>query len=283
MRLIAVIAAAAVGVTSPFIASNPTWYEPIAPFRVIDTVYYVGTRDLAAWLIVTPKGHILLDAGAPENAMGVERNIARLGFKLRDIKILLNSHAHFDHSGGLARLKADSGAKLYASAGDRYALERGVYQGSESDHTLDAPPVKVDHILRDGERVSLGNVSLKVVLTPGHSAGCTSYELAVRESGIRHNAVFFCSATVAANRLAPKPQYPGIVADYQRTFARLKNIKADVLLAAHGSFFDLDAKRAKLGKGGPNPFIVPGEAQGLFADMEKAFGEALATQSGAAK
>ncbi len=268
---------------SPWIAANPHWYAPMEPFAVIDNIDYVGTKGLSAWIIKTPKGLILLDVGAPENAAAVEANINKLGHKLSDIKILLNSHAHFDHAGGLAKLKADSGAKLYASAGDRYALEKGAYQGSEASHSFDFPPIKVDHILRDGERISLGGVSLKVVLTPGHSPGCTGFEMAVRDAGKPHKAFFFCSASVAANRLVPNPQYPGIVADYQRTFATLKKVDADVFLAPHAEFFDLDAKRAKSGKGGPNPFIVPGEAQIVFAKMEAAFGKALAEQSAAGR
>jgi metallo-beta-lactamase class B len=257
------------------------WKQPAAPFHVIDTVYYVGTEGISAWIIRTPAGLILLDGGVPEAAPLVEANIKALDFVLSDVKILLNSHAHFDHSGALAKLKSDTGARLAASQGDRFALEHGVYPGSESIHAFDFPPVKVDRVLADGDRVELGGVTLTVVLTPGHSAGCTGFTLPVADKGVTHTAFFFCSASVAANRLAPKPQYPGIVDDYRRTFVRLKTIHADVLLAPHAEFFDLKGKRARLNDP-VNPFIVPGELDRLTATMETEFARQLALQTGKA-
>ena len=275
---------AALALARPAAAAPAAWTEPTAPFHVIDNVYYVGSAGIAAWIIKTPAGLILLDAGMPEYAPTVEANIRALGFKLSDVKILLISHAHFDHSGGLARIKADTGARLIASAGDCHALEHGVYDGSEDDHSLDSPPVKVDGLVADGGTVALGGVRLTAMITPGHTAGCTNYLLTVRDQGRPHTAFFFCSASVAANRLVPNslhlgPQYPGIVADYRRTFARLKTVKADVFLAPHAEFYDLAAKRAKLGGLGPNPFIVPGEMQKVVAALERGFAKSLAEQS----
>jgi metallo-beta-lactamase class B len=170
---------------------------------------------------------------------------------------------------------------LAASQGDRYALEHGVYPGSENVHAFDFPPVTVDRLLADGDVVDLGGVKLAVVLTPGHSAGCTGFTLPVVDRGMTHTAFFFCSASVAANRLAPKPQYPGIVDDYRRTFVRLKTIHADVLLAPHAEFFDLKGKRARLSDP-TNPFIVPGELDKLTATMEAEFHRQLALQTGKA-
>ena len=254
------------------------WTAPTKPFHVIDSVYYVGTEGISAWIIRTPKGLILLDVGMPDAAPLVEENIKALGFKLSDVKILLNSHAHIDHAGGLAKLKVDTGAMLIASAGDRYALEKGVYEGSEDVHLLDFPAVKVDRLIGDGETVELGGVKLTAVLAPGHTKGCTGYSLPVTDRGVTHQAFFFCSASVAANRLAPNPQYPGIVDDYRRTFARLKTIKADVLLAPHAEQFDLVAKRAKL-DGPVNPFVREGELQALTQNMEADFTVQLAKQT----
>ena len=254
------------------------WTAPTKPFHVIDSVYYVGTEGISAWIIRTPKGLILLDVGMPDAAPLVEENIKALGFKLSDVKILLNSHAHIDHAGGLAKLKVDTGAMLIASAGDRYALEKGVYEGSEDVHLLDFPAVKVDRLIGDGETVELGGVKLTAVLAPGHTKGCTGYSLPVTDRGVTHQAFFFCSASVAANRLAPNPQYPGIVDDYKRTFAKLKTIKADVLLAPHAEQFDLVAKRAKL-DGPVNPFVREGELQALTQNMEADFTVQLAKQT----
>lgn len=278
---IAAIAAlvAAFVLPGPAQAAPAAWTEPTPPFRVIDNVYYVGSAGISAWIIKTPAGLILLDAGMPEYAPTVEANIRALGFRLADVKILLISHAHFDHSGGLARIKADTGARLIASAGDRHALEHGVYDGSEDDHSLDSPPVKVDGLVADGGSVALGGVKLTAMITPGHTAGCTNYLLTVRDQGRPHTAFFFCSASVAANRLVPKPQYAGIVADYRRTFARLKAVEADVFLAPHAEFYDLAGKRARLGQPGPNPFIVPGEVQKVVAALERGFVKSLTDQS----
>ncbi len=278
MKRILIGVAALCALIAPSARAQANWTQPFAPFHVIDNVYYVGSAGLSAWLIKTPKGLILLDVGLPQNAPMVEKSIEALGFHVKDIKILLNSHAHFDHSGGLAKLKADSGAALYASAGDKDALEKGDYPGWEEKTEFNFPPVKVDRVLKDGDKVSLGGVDLTAVATPGHSAGCTSYLLPVTDAGVKHTAFFFCSASVAANRLAPNPQYPDIVADYRRTFARLKTIDADVFLAPHAEMFGLLAKRAALKPGQPNPFVKPGEVHTVAGAFEKAFDASLAKQ-----
>jgi metallo-beta-lactamase class B len=271
--VLSVVAASGITAQSP-----AAWTDTISPFRVIDNVYYVGSAGLTAWLITTPQGHILLDVGLPQNAALVERNIRTLGFNLRDVKIVLNTHAHFDHSGGIAAVKRSTGARLFASAGDREALERGVYIGSEDRTEFNAPPVKVDSIIPDGGTVTLGGVTLTANITPGHTAGCTSWTMPVTSDGQRHSAIFFCSASVAANRLAPRPQYPGIVNDYRRTFAKFRTIDADVFFAAHSELFDLQAKRARLSSGGPNPFIDAGALRRTVAMFEADFEKELARQ-----
>lgn len=254
------------------------WNQPSAPFRLIGNVYYVGTEGLASYLIATPEGAILLDGALAESAPQIERNLEALGFKLGDVKYLLNSHAHFDHSGGLAQLKRDTGAALVASEGDRSALEGGFYLGSEGDHSLDSVPVRVDRTIRDGETLTLGGTTLTANLTPGHTRGCTSWSMPVTEAGSTWQALFFCSATVAANRLVDPPQYPGIVDDYRETFERAKALKVDVFLASHPSFFDLQAKRARLGKAALNPFVDPSAFGAFLAAAEADFRAELARQ-----
>ncbi|HEX8705419.1 MAG TPA: subclass B3 metallo-beta-lactamase [Myxococcaceae bacterium] len=259
------------------------WNAPAEPFHVIDKVYSVGPAGLAAYLFKTQDGLILLDGALPESASQIEANIQKLGFKLSDVKILLNSHAHFDHSGGLAQLKKATGAKLYAMDADASALEGGVYVGSESDKSLSAPPVKVDKVLRDGDTVSLGGVTLKAHLTPGHSPGCTSWGQTVQHQGKSYELLVFCSATVAANRITPPLQYPGIVEAYRKTFAKSKAMKVDVFLAPHPEFFDMAGKRAKLKDGAPNPFINPGEFQPFIEKLEASFEKTLAERTAAMK
>jgi metallo-beta-lactamase class B len=259
------------------------WNTPAEPFHIIGNVYYAGTGGLAAYLFKTEDGLILLDGALPESAPLIEANIQALGFKLSDVKIILNSHAHFDHSGGLAQLKKDTGGLLYAMEGDVSALEGGFYLGSESDKTRNAPPVKVDKVLRDGDTISLGGVTLKAHHTPGHTRGCTSWSETVHDQGKPYELLVFCSASVAANRITPPLQYPGIVEDYRKTFAKAKEMKVDIFLAPHPEFFDLVGKRAKLKDGGPNPFINPSEFKPFVEMMESAFEKILAERTAAAK
>ncbi|MBA4014003.1 MAG: subclass B3 metallo-beta-lactamase [Phenylobacterium sp.] len=266
--------------------SPANWTQPTEPFQIADNLYYVGTAGLSAFLITTPQGHILIDGAMPTSAKPIEASIVKLGFKPADVKVLLNTHAHFDHAGGLAELKADTGAKLAASAGDRLALETGKYIGSEDVKAFDFAPVKVDRVLKDGDTETLGGETLTAHVTPGHTAGCTTWTFPVTIGGQRHEAVLYCSTSVAANRLVSKtkgPQYPGIVADYEQSFAKLGALKADVFLAPHAEQFGMPAKRARLAAGGPNPFIDPGMLQTTVAASEKAFRQDLAKQQEAAK
>jgi len=258
------------------------WNQPAQPFRVIGNVYYVGTHELAVWLITTRSGHVLLDGALPESVPQIEANIRSLGFRLEDVHWLLNSHAHFDHSGGLAQLRRDTGARLYASAGDRESLESGTYLGSEADTTLSAPPVSVDATVADGQRLDLGGVAVMAHLTPGHTRGCTTWTLSVVENGQTHTVVFYCSTSVAANRLAPVEQYPGIVDDYRQSFQRLQDIRGDVFLANHESFFGLWDKRSRQRGGEPNPFVDPTELSRFVAASKAAFEAELTQQRSAA-
>ena len=172
-RLAPVLAAGAALLAGAAQAQPASWSAPGEPLQIGDNLYYVGTEGIAAFLITTPEGHILIDGAMPTSAPLIEASIRKVGFDPKDVKILLNTHAHFDHSGGLAQLKADTGATLIASAADRPALESGAYVGSEEVAAFDFPPVKVDRVIGDGETVELGGVALTAHLTPGHSPGCT--------------------------------------------------------------------------------------------------------------
>lgn len=276
--LSALLAACASPVTappSPWAASNPDWVEPIAPFRIAGEVYYVGTRGLASYLIATEEGHFLIDGGLPENASLIAGNIRSLGYDVRDVRYLLNSHAHFDHSGGLAALKKATGAMMIASEGDRWALENGLTPGSETDPDFAAPPVKVDRTIGDGESLTLGGVTLTAHLTPGHTKGCTSWTMNAGGKEI----LFFCSATVAANRLAGPPQYDGIVEDYRLTFAKTKDWRPDIFLANHPFFFSMEEKRARQIAGDAEAFVDREGFPAMMTTLEAAFEKALAEQT----
>ncbi|GAB5482474.1 MAG: subclass B3 metallo-beta-lactamase BJP-1 [Parasphingorhabdus sp.] len=262
---------------------NPSWYAAVEPFQVIGEdgagIYYVGTEGLGMFFIPTQDGHIVIDGGMPDHGPMVAEAITQLGYDPKDIKILLNSHAHLDHSGGLADLKAMSGAEMIASEGDRSALEGGFYLGSEDQDFLFAPPVKVDRIIADGEKVSHGGVALTAHITPGHSRGCTSWTMDIEQGGKYYEVLVFCSATVAANRLANPPQYEGIVEDYRSTFDKTRDWTPDVFLANHPGFFGLMKKRERQRAGDPLAF-VDDQAFGKFiVRVEGWFKDALQKQS----
>jgi metallo-beta-lactamase class B len=257
------------------------WNKPTEPFKMIGNVYYVGTDGLASYLITTPQGHILVDAVMPESTSQIKASIEKLGFKITDIKFVLNTHAHIDHTGGLAELKQASGGQMVAGEADKPLLEGGYYPGAEDNEALKFPPVKVDRTVREGDKVTVGDVTLIARETPGHSPGCTSWEFSVKDGDATRSALIFCSGTVALNRLVGSPTYSGIVADYKKTFARAKDMKVDVLLAPHPEMYKMAEKRAKLSEGGPNPFVSPGEFNAYAATLEKAFEDALVKQTAA--
>jgi metallo-beta-lactamase class B len=254
------------------------WVTPTEPFRIIDNVYYVGTAGLSSFLVTSPEGHILLDTGLPDSAPLIKANIAKLGFKLGDIKYLLNSHAHFDHAGALAELKRDTGAQMVASAADTPLLEGGYYPGRKDKSEWGFPPVKVDRIIGQGDKITIGKVTMTANITPGHSPGCTSWTTVAREKKWNHTVVFFCSASVAANRLVGNITHPGIVDDYRKTFAAARGIIADVFLAPHPEMFKMEEKRALIGKYDVNPFIKAGEFHSFVKAAEASFNTELAKQ-----
>jgi len=261
-------------------AERAEWNQPVDPFRIIGNIFYVGVTGLASYLITTPQGHVLLDGGFAETAPIIERNIATLGFRVQDVKYLLNSHAHYDHCGGLAALKRISGAHMVASRADAEVLESGRQKNYSIPDSL-FPAVKVDRVISSGESVQLGSVSLTAIVTPGHTKGCTTWTMPVEDTGKTHHVVFYCSTSVLGYPLVGNARYPQIVSDYERSFAALRQLPCDVFLAPHGSFFHLMEKRARLANGGPNPFVDPSELR-LFVDQsEKEFHQELKRQQAA--
>jgi metallo-beta-lactamase class B len=275
-------AGAAHAAEKPFAKDRIEWNRPFKPFHVIGPIYYVGMENVSAFLIVTPAGNILTDGALPESVPFIEKNIQALGFKLSDVKVILNSHAHFDHSGGLAQLKRDTGARLYASRGDTPILESGHIDYGPAQ-LVDAPKVHVDQIIADGATIRMGDVALTARVTPGHTPGCTNWTMPLTEKGVKHNVIFFCSITAGGYPLAGKGAKPQLVETFRASFKTLKTMDADILLAAHGVQFGLREKAAKLKPGAPSPFIVPGEFRRLVDGMEKSFDAELARQKATAK
>jgi metallo-beta-lactamase class B len=259
--------------------------RPVAPFRIIGNIYYVGASDITSFLIVSREGDILIDGGLVETAPQIEANIQKLGFRLSDVKILLNSHAHYDHAGGLSELERATGAQFYASVGDAPVLQSGGRSDFFFGDSLTFPPVKVDRLLRDGDVVKLGGTTLTAHLTPGHTKGCTTWTTTAEENGTAHPVVFVCSTTVLSGvRLVNNPAYPNIASDFEHTFQTLKSLPCDVFLASHGSFFNLTDKRAALRREPKsNPFVDPAGYRAYVVRSEAAFREELHRQQAQTK
>jgi metallo-beta-lactamase class B len=269
---------------SSFAQSDPTWRswnQPVEPFRIVGNIYYVGASDIASYLITTPQGHILLDGGFVETAPMIRDNIRHLGFKIEDVKYLINSHAHSDHAGGLAQLKQWSGAQFVASAADGAQIARGGHNDPMWGDKYTFPPLRPDRTINDGETVALGDAVMTAHLTPGHTKGCTTWTTDVEDGGHRYHVLFLCSVSAPGYNLVNNSNYPNIVADYRYTFAHLKTLPCDVFLAAHAFFFDMAKKRAAQ-KADPqhNPFIDPLEFQRFLDQAQSDFEAELKKQQG---
>ena len=254
--------------------------QPVEPFKIAGNLYYVGSSDMACYLITTPAGHIVLDGGFAETAPQIEANIAKLGFNLKDVKVLLNSQAHYDHSAGFAQLKRDSGAKLEIMEGDAELIEHGGRGDFFFGDKMTFTPVKVDRVLHEGDTVAVGGMTLHAMKTAGHTKGCTSWTTTIRDGQRDLSAVFVCSESVLPGyKLVNDPKYPQQAADYEDGFKKLQAVKPDLFLGSHGVFFGLTEKRAKQKAGAKeNPFIDPDGYRQWLEQSRKAFETELARQ-----
>jgi metallo-beta-lactamase class B len=251
--------------------------EPFAPFHVIGNIYYVGSKGLACYIIATKDGEILLDTGYPDMAQQIEGNIQKLGYKLSDVKILIDSHSHIDHAGGVAELKSATGAKLMSLAEDAPYLESGGHNDVLFGDRNLFPPAKVDRILHDGDTVTLGGVTLTAHLTPGHTPGNTTWTMVTEDKGKSYSVVFFGMVSVMPNaNFSGNPAYPNMGADYARTVKVLPTLKCDVFLGSNASFFDMEKKHDALMNGAdPNPFIDPAGCKAFVDRVEDGYQQAL--------
>jgi metallo-beta-lactamase class B len=260
------------------------WSLPVEPRRIIGNIYYVGSNMISSFLIVTPAGHILIDSGDIQMSKQTEANIEKFGFKMRDVKILLNTQAHIDHCGGFAEFKRRTGATIAVSKLDGELMiaggkgdfaNVGAFANGED---VGYEPITPDRTIGDGDKVELGGVSLTAHLTPGHTKGCTSWSMRTNENGKDYDVLFLCGLTVSPYKLTNNERYPNIVDDVHNSFIKLRSMHADVLLAAHGFWFDFESKAARQREGFPNPFIDPDELGRHLAEMEKDFEQALQAQ-----
>jgi metallo-beta-lactamase class B len=262
---------------------NPDWTTPIAPFRVAGNLYYVGGKDLASYLIVTPRGDILINSSLETSVPMIRTSVEQLGFKFKDIKVLLISHAHFDHDAGSAELIKETDAKYMVMDGDVDVVESG--GATDFAYGKDTyPKAMVSRVLHDGSEVKLGGTVLTAHKTAGHTRGCTTWTMQVKEAGRALQVVVVGSWNVNPGwRLVDAPgqkaSYPGIADDYRRTFAVLEGLHCDIFLGAHGAYFGMPAKLERVRDGAKeNVWIDPKGYQAAVAEREQAFEKELKRQ-----
>ena len=257
---------------------------PYPPFEIGEGLYYVGSSDYTSYLIVTKAGLIVIDGGDAATGHQVVGNIRTLGFDPAQVKILVNTHQHFDHAAGLAEIKQVSGAKFYASADDGPIIAAGgrgdpLLKGARFEYA----PVKPDMILKNGQNVSLGGWTLTAHVTGGHTKGCTTWTFPVAVAGKVRQALVHCSSSVLPGyKLVGTETYPGMRADYEKSFATWKALPCEVFLASHGIFFNLKAKRAALDAGKLDAFVDPVGCKAFYTTSEAAFRAELKKQQTAA-
>jgi metallo-beta-lactamase class B len=269
--------------------SQQDWTIPIDPFRISGNLYYVGSKDLASYLIVTPQGNILINSSLEASVPLIRDSIEKLGFRFADTKILLISHAHSDHDAGSAEVKRRTGARYMVMDADVPVVESGgakdfAYGAATGTPGSRYPAAKVDRVLHDGDEVRLGGMVLVAHKTAGHTRGCTTWTLRESDHGRILNVVIVGSWNVNPGfRLVDQPgqpaSYPGIVQDYQRTFSVLQSLPCDVFLGAHGQYFNMLAKLKKLQTGTTqNVWVDPQGYQAAVAERKAAFEAELKRQ-----
>lgn len=257
-----------------------SWNRAFPPYRIIGNVYYVGSNAIAQYLITTPQGHILLDSGFEASVPRLADNVRALGFRFEDVKILLASHAHIDHVQAHARVRAATGAQVVVSAPDAPVVANGGKGEPVFDGVYAWTPCPVDRVIADGDRVTLGGTTLVAHLTPGHTRGATTWTMQIADGGRTLEVLFFPSANVNPGvRLTDNRRYPEIADDFRRSFAIWKSLSCDVLLGAHGAFYDMQTKRERQAdRATPNPFIDPEGYRRLIAEAEQRVEEQLARE-----
>ena len=266
---------------SSALAQSPDWTEPFPAFHVAGNLYYVGSKGLANYLITTPQGNILINSDLESNLPMIKASIEKLGFKFEDTKVLLISHAHWDHDAGSAKIKEMTGASYMVMDADVPVVESGGkadFQYGDNPNYL-YPPTKVDRVLHDGDEVRLGGAVLVAHLTPGHTKGCTTWTMKVTEGGKTYNVVIIGSPNANPGyKLIDNKNYPQIAEDYERMWSVLKALPCDIFLGAHGSYFGLEQKYPLVKEGGANPFLDPAGYKQFVAQKEQEFRAELEKQ-----
>ena len=281
-RELAVVLSLAPLAAAQAVPSNPGWTEPFPAFHIAGNLYYVGTKDLASYLVVTPQGLILINSDVVADVPLIKKSIESLGFKFSDVKILLISHAHWDHCAGSAEIIRETHAKYEVMEQDVSVVESGGKSDFHygSDASTHFAPVHVDRVLHDGDTVTLGGAVLTAHLTAGHTKGTTTWTMNETEDGRPLHVVIVGSPNVNEGyKLVGNKEYPNIASDYEHGFAVLKSLPCDIFLGAHGDYFGMEGKYARWQKGDHNAFIDPEGYKAWVAEREQVFKTKLAAQS----
>ena len=268
--------------------------QPFPPYRIAGSLYYVGTNDITSYLVTTPAGHIVINAGYEETPALIVDSIEKLGFHARDVKILLNGQAHYDHVAGLAALQKLTGAQIYSSATEVAVLESGGKADFRFGNEYTYPRVKVDRVVNDGDKVTLGGVTLIAHVTGGHSVGCTTWTLAVTDTdagAIQANSTsrfagkLYDVAIVGGTTINPgvallhNAKYPTVSDDFARTFRVLRSLHCDIFLGAHGGYYGMLGKYERMKRGErPSPFVDPDGYRAHIDAAEKRYQDQLAAE-----
>jgi metallo-beta-lactamase class B len=251
------------GAATVLAQGNPDWHREFPAFKIAGNLYYVGTGDLAVYLINTPQGNILINSDFVQDVPLIKKSIDQLGFHYTDTKIVLISHAHGDHDEATGLIKKETGAKLMVMDAD---------VPEEESTAPGRPGAHVDRVLHDRDTVELGGSKLVAHLTPGHTKGCTTWTMQERDGARTLNVVIIGSPNVNPGYiLVGNKKYPQIAEDYVKTFSVLESLPCDVFLGAHGAYFGMKAKYEKMKAGATNPFIDPDGYKAYVAERDNTF------------
>ncbi len=287
LRFLSILGLICFSASMPLTAANPPqWTRAFPPFRIAGNLYYVGSEDLAAYLVTTPDGDILINSNLPSSPAQIRQSVETLGFRFSDIKIMLISHGHFDHAGGSAEIKRLTGAELEVMDGDAPVVQSGGRNDFQfaHDRSFWFPAAHVDRVLQDGDTVELGGSVLTAHKTAGHTPGTTTWTMDVIEAGKTLHAVIVGSPNVLDSyKLVGNKSYPRIAEDFRHQFEVLKALPCDIFLGAHGAYFGLAAKSQRWKSGDIQAFVDPAGYQSYVAERESAFENALKRQQASRK
>ena len=253
-------------------SQRENWARPFPGFKIIGNLYGVGSYDLSTFLITSDEGHILINTGLEDSTAMIRDNMASLGLRMEDIKILLTQQAHWDHTAALAEIKEISGAEMWATLGDAPVLIDGGFSDPHFGGREAFAPIEVDKIIRDGEIIELGDIRLKVHVHPGHTEGSSSYSMVVNENNRDYKVLIANMGTInAGKKLTVDPTYPGVAEDFAETYRRQKAMDVDVWVAAHKSQYNFHEKYRAGQVYSPDTFVDPDGFVRAVERLEQAY------------